>query len=126
MAPHSQRVSEGRASHKGRPVMTNQIPMWVQYLQALSTPAIALLAVVIGVLQWRTSHQRAVLDLFDRRMENYDALNDAVVEIMREGNATLKALVPFSQAAARARFLFGKEVTAYLEETEKRIISLRA
>ena len=43
--------------------------MWVQYLQALSTPAIALLAVVIGVIQWRTAHQRAVFDLFDRRMK---------------------------------------------------------
>jgi hypothetical protein len=106
--------------------MTNQIPMWALYLQALSAPVIALLAAVIGVIQWRTAHQRAVLDLFDRRMQNYDALNAAVAEIMREGNAALKALVPFSQAAARARFLFGGEVTAYLEETEKRIISLRA
>jgi hypothetical protein len=56
----------------------SNVPIWIQYLQALSTPAIALLAATIGVLQWRTAHQRAVLDLFDRRMENYDALNAAM------------------------------------------------
>jgi len=69
------------------------VPTWIQYLQALSTPAIALLAVTIGVLQWRTAHQRAVLDLFDRRMENYDALNAAIFEILREGKATTTNLV---------------------------------
>jgi hypothetical protein len=47
--------------------MTNQLPLWVLYLQALSTPAIALLASVIGFFQWRTAHQRAVLDLFEKR-----------------------------------------------------------
>jgi hypothetical protein len=105
--------------------MTNQIPMWVLYLQALSTPAIALLAAVIGILQWRTSHQRAVLDLFDRRMQNYDALNAAVAEIMRDGMATFECLVAFSRAADRARFLFGKDVTAYLQQTRDLIVKLR-
>jgi hypothetical protein len=105
--------------------MTNQIPMWVQYLQALSTPAIALLAAVIGVLQWRTAHQRAVLDLFDRRMQNYDALNAAIAEIMREGTASFESVVAFSRAADRARFLFGKDVSPYLQQTRDLIVNLR-
>ena len=58
--------------------MASQLPMWVQYLQALSTPAIALLALVIGVAQWRTSHQRAVLDLFERRMAIFDAISGVI------------------------------------------------
>jgi hypothetical protein len=61
------------------------MPNWIQYLQALATPAVALLAIVIALLQWRTAHQRAVLDLFDRRMQAFDSLNAAVAEIMREG-----------------------------------------
>src|SRR5258705_6647339 len=31
------------------------MPLWIQYSQALATPAIALLAIVIAVLQWRTN-----------------------------------------------------------------------
>jgi hypothetical protein len=92
----------------------------------LSTPAIALLAVTIGVLQWRTAHQRAVLDLFDRRMENYDALNAAISEIVREGRATTTNLVAFDRAASRARFLFGKDVAVYLGKTRQTIVGLYA
>jgi hypothetical protein len=98
---------------------------WIQYLQALSTPAIALLAATIGVLQWRTAHQRAVLDLFDRRMENYDSLNAVISEIVREGRATFESLVSFSRAANRSRFLFGKDVTGYLDATRDTIVGLR-
>jgi hypothetical protein len=100
-------------------------PTWVQYLQALSTPTIAFLAVTIGVLQWRTAHQRAVLDLFDRRLENYDSLNAAISEIVREGKATFESLVCFSRAADRARFLFGKDVTAFLDTMRTTIVNLR-
>jgi hypothetical protein len=102
------------------------VPTWIQYLQALSTPAIALLAVTIGVLQWRTAHQRAVLDLFDRRMENYDALNAAIFEILREGKATTTNLVAFDRAVSRARFLFGKDVAEYLGKTRQTIVGLYA
>ena len=101
------------------------IPTWVQYLQALSTPAIAFLALTIGVLQWRTAHQRAVLDLFDRRLENYDALNRVISEILREGKATFESLISFSRAADRARFLFGKEIAAFLDTMRTTIVNLR-
>ena len=99
-------------------------PVWIQYLQALSTPAIALLAVTIGVLQWRTAHQRAVLDLFDRRMENYNSLNAAISEIVREGRVNSASLMSFDRAASKARFLFGNDVTASLKETRKTIMGL--
>jgi hypothetical protein len=101
------------------------MPNWVQYLQALATPAIAVLAIVIAVFQWRTAHQRAVLDLFDRRMQVYEAISDAISEIMREGNATTNAIVSFDQAAVRAPFLFGNEVDLFLQQTRKRMIALR-
>jgi hypothetical protein len=105
--------------------MSNQLPVWVTYLQAFSTPAIALLALVIGFFQWRTAHQRAVLDLFDRRMQSYDALNAAISEIVREGSVTFECLVRFSHAADRAKFLFGRDVSTYLQQTKETILKLR-
>src|SRR5262249_12643311 len=94
----------------------NAIPLWVQYLQALSTPALAIMAVLIGVMQWRTAHQRAVLDLFDRRMKVYGDLVAVTAEIVREGRAELQSLLSYSRSEAEARFLFGSEVSNYLEE----------
>jgi endonuclease YncB( thermonuclease family) len=44
------------------------LPHWVRLLTALLTPAIALLAVVIGWAQWRTTKRREVMELFERRM----------------------------------------------------------
>lgn len=101
------------------------MPAWVQYLQALATPAVTLLAIVIAVLQWRTAHQRAVLDLFDRRMQVYEAISAAVSEIMREGTATMNALISFDRGAVRVPFLFGNEVHLFLQETRKRMVALR-
>jgi hypothetical protein len=56
--------------------MTNSLPYWIQVLQALLTPAIAFLAVVIGVFQWRTTQQKVALDLFNRWLAKYTALRD--------------------------------------------------
>lgn len=102
----------------------SSLPAWIQYLQALATPAIALLAIVIGMIQWRTAHQRAVLDLFDRRMGTYEALNAAISMIMRDGRATVEVLAAFDRAFVKAPFLFGEEVTDFLEETRQRIVVL--
>jgi hypothetical protein len=101
-------------------------PAWVQYLQALLTPTVALLAGAIGVLQWRTAHLRVVLDVFDRRMETYNAVREAVSEIVREGRASAAALVSFDLATSRAPFLFGKDLVVFLDATRKRIVALRA
>lgn len=103
----------------------SSMPAWVQYLQALATPAIALLAIVIAVFQWRTAHQRAVLDLFDRRMQVYEAIIAAISEIMREGNATTNAIIEFDRAAVTVPFLFGSEVDLFLKKTREKMIKLR-
>jgi hypothetical protein len=36
------------------------MPLWIQYSQALAAPAIALLAIVVAVMQWRGTDRSAV------------------------------------------------------------------
>ena len=48
-----------------------------------------------------------------------------ISEICREGRATFESVVLFSREADRARFLFGKDVTSYLQETRNNILNLR-
>jgi hypothetical protein len=90
-------------------VSCNQLPTWVQYLQAMSTPVVALLALAIGLAQWRTAHQRAVLDLFEKRWDVYQAIANVLGEVTREGRAPLQASLNFSRATGRVDFLFGPE-----------------
>jgi hypothetical protein len=99
--------------------MPAQLPEWVLYLQALSTPAIAVLAAVIGFMQWRTAHQRAVLDLFEKRYELYSAVRSVITEVLTQGRADHKLQFDYLRAIERAHFLFGPEVTAYLDSLYK-------
>jgi hypothetical protein len=91
------------------------LPYWIQLLQALATPAIALLAVVIGLMQWRTNHQRAALDLFDKRWDMMDKLRTAMLEVAKDGKISINAAGQFAELVRRAALLFGPEVREYLE-----------
>lgn len=89
------------------------VPLWIQTLQALATPVIALGVGVVGFMQWRTAHQKVVLDVFDRRLKVYDQVNEAVLSFMAgDGNLTAtNSRIKLSQAWLESRFLFGQEVT---------------
>jgi hypothetical protein len=93
--------------------MTSTLPTWITYLQALSTPAIAVLAAVIGIMQWRTAHQRAVQDLFDKRYDAYNRIRSIIVEVVTDGTTDPDRRLEFLRRTDRAQFLFGSEVTEY-------------
>lgn len=104
--------------------MPDQLPHWVPLLQALATPAIALLAVVIGLGQWRTAHRKLVLDLFERRMATYDAIRKAFGQIIPCGARDRKVVDGFEMAILDIRFLFGPEVVKYLEGMRHQLMEM--
>jgi hypothetical protein len=67
------------------------------------------LAAVIGFMQWRTAHQRSVLDLFEKRFEVYSSIREIVGEVIREGSVPNLRAFNFARAAEKAQFLFGSE-----------------
>jgi hypothetical protein len=76
----------------------------------------------------RATQQRVVLDLFDRRWEIVAELRSAISEILREGTVPTDAYHRYVRASLRAAFLFGSEVTDYLETvrlTITKVIALR-
>src|SRR4051794_17999162 len=79
----------------GEQAMQPLLPLWVLYSQALATPAIAILAVVLGLVQWRTAHQRAVLDLFERRIAALSILREAVSKVVASGDASNEVFFEF-------------------------------
>jgi hypothetical protein len=92
------------------------MPIWVQYSQALATPAIALLAIVVAVLQWRTAHQKVVLDLFERRMKVYSEIRAVIASITSSGKLPNEKHFEFMRAVDGAKFVFGRKVNDYLNE----------
>lgn len=92
------------------------LPEWVLILQALLTPAIAVAVAVIAFLQWRTAHQKVVLDLFDRRWKAAEAIKQSLVPIFRDGRVRQSNDVLIIYNAMRdAHFLFGKDVNRLLD-----------
>jgi hypothetical protein len=101
--------------------MNGAVPYWIQTLQALLTPAIAAIAVLIGIFQWRTAQQKVVLDLFDRRLAKYTALRDVVAKVMASGAATNEISFEFVQALDGVEFLFGDDIEHPLREINQAI-----
>lgn len=96
-------------------------PHWTVYVQALATPVIALIAGGIASLiayrQWQTAKSKVVLDLFDKRLEAYNHVCDAVFGVIQHGsdNVDHKITGPFATGMQKSKFIFGKEVYAYLD-----------
>ena len=103
----------------------SQLPLYVQYLMALSTPLIALMVAMIALAQWRTAHQRMVLDLFERRMKLIDEVSRIAATVLIEGTLNHDDIDGFLRATRGDKFLFGPEVSTYLQQTYKDLINLQ-
>src|SRR5215471_8413613 len=95
--------------------MPSQMTLWVQILQALLTPVVAGLAVVIAWAQWRVVRRREVMELFERRVAIYEALRKVIGQVIPTGKVTDKDLHDFVVATDRTRFLFGDDVVKYVD-----------
>jgi hypothetical protein len=78
-------------------------------VQTAIAPAIALLAVVIGGMQWWSTRQRFVLDLFEKRFAVYQDARKIASEALQSNAILSKGLS--NEVFTRGRFLFGPEMT---------------
>lgn len=91
---------------------------------ALLTPVIAVVATYIAWQQWQTNKQKLVLDRYDRRLLVYEEVRKILSIIMRDGKANTEDLLKFRTSVSEADFLFGPEITTYIDEIYKRGLSL--
>jgi hypothetical protein len=77
---------------------------------------------IIGFFQWQTAHHRIVLDLFDKRFATYEELRKVISEQQTSGAVSNEMLFAYIRATNRARFLFGPEVTSYLDARYKDLV----
>lgn len=86
-------------------------------MNAWATTIISGLVLVVAFMQWRTAHQKVVLDLFERRLRIYESVAGAVEAFAKAGplDEYIDARRRLQSAMSQARFLFGDEVLAHLQ-----------
>lgn len=90
---------------------------WIEYISPIGVPIIAGIAAWIAFRQFQTAQNRLKFDLFDKRMEVYNTVREALGNITRQGSLTLEQQLRYLQGTRTARWLFGSDVFTYLDET---------
>jgi hypothetical protein len=87
-------------------------------IQGLTTLVLGLVAAYIAWRHWRTSQDRVVLDLFDRRFQVFQELTRAIAAAFHKPNVQVPDLANFDVATEKAQFLFGPEVSTVTRRAE--------
>jgi hypothetical protein len=97
-----------------------------QTLKDFAGPAATIIAALVAVCvtgdfayqQWRTAREKVLLDLFDKRFAVYEELRTVVSGYPQHG-IDEDAYARFLTGTSRAQFLFGPEITKFLEEIKE-------
>ena len=96
----------------------------VQWIVAAGT---AVFVALVGFFQWRTTQDKAALDLFERRHEVYLVVRMAVRQMVSSSPGFDQAReTEFLEMMERAYFFFGDDVVNYLKTMWDDIVSVRA
>lgn len=98
----------------------SQLPLWVEYVKALGTPIVALIAASIagGIAyrQWVTARNKLKLDLFDRRMAVYMSAVRVLEQIRNGAREGFSEIEKLQDSATAARWLFDIPTAMHLYE----------
>jgi hypothetical protein len=97
----------------------------VEVLSALLTPTIAVVATYIAYQQHRTNKLKVRADLYDRRMQVFNAVTDLLGHIGGAAAIDLDQLRVFLQKTRESYFLFGDEIPEYLNQLYEAGVDLR-
>lgn len=89
---------------------------WTTYIFAVAIPAIAVIGAWIAFRQSEIARNKLKLDLFERRMEIYEAVRDMLGKAANRGKLSGEQEIQYLQSIQPAKWLFGVEVSRYLEE----------
>jgi len=95
-------------------------------MTSFTTLVLGLVAAYVVWRQWRTSQDRLVLDLFERRFQVFQELTRATTDSLSKPQVSVQDLANFDAATEKARFLFGPEVHSYLGEIRRLLIEVIA
>jgi len=89
---------------------------WTSVLAALLTPVVALFALFIAYRQWKTAQNKLKLDLFERRLQVYEAARDFISSIMTSGRTSGEREFKYLSGTRGAVWLFDQAIVEYLDK----------
>ena len=104
--------------------MTDGLPVWISWVQALGLPVfglvIAAASVYIAWQQKRIADIRLRHELYDRRFKVYEAAKALLVAHLTNGKLSEDDYIAYRRGTADAVFLLDAGVVEYLEELRRR------
>jgi hypothetical protein len=98
---------------------------WVDYFQALLTPAIALLGILIAWFQWRTNHNRLKVERFKEKFTRFEATRKLLQSIIKRGDLSEEDRLAFLTTTVGSRFLFDDKIADFLDELHSKAVDLQ-
>lgn len=92
----------------------------IKLIPAFITLVVGVVASYISHLQYKINKEKMRLDLFQRRLDAYEKLQQFLSKIMRNNDIAKADLPLLTEARYKARFIFGNEITEYLDEIWER------
>ena len=93
----------------------------------MTTFVFAAVAAYVAYQQFRLGREKFKLDLFEKRFKVFSGARVFLTHIFRDGDLkTLDYAWEYRAAIGEASFLFGHEITDYLEEIYRRAIKLHS
>ena len=108
---------------------TQEIAFWLDTIVKLAPASVALVIGSIGTYiafnQYRTNRDKLRLDLFEKRLEAYEKLQEYFNYLFRDVHVDNKAISILAEARYRSRFLFGDEIMEHISEVWDRAMEMR-
>jgi hypothetical protein len=102
----------------------SQLPLWIQYCQALAVPVIAIAGVMIALGQLWLAGVRLRHDLYDRRLKVLETAQRLLAVVFTNANIPPDEFYKYVQGISQASFLLNDGVVSYLEELRKRALQM--
>ena len=108
---------------------TQTIPYWLQVLAKLAPAIVSIVvggfATYIGFNQHKVNLDKLRLDLFERRLEACEKLQEYFNCLLRDSHVDNKVLSILAEARYKSLFLFGDEITEHINEVFYKAIEMR-
>ena len=108
---------------------TQTIPYWLDVLAKLAPAIVSIVvggfATYIGFNQYKINLEKLRLDLFERRLEAYEKLQEYFNCLLQGSHVDSKVLSILAEARYKSLFLFGDEITEHINEVFNKAIELR-
>jgi len=92
----------------------------------LVTILVAAFAAYVAYQQFRLGREKFKLDLFEKRFSVFAGTRRLLSRILADGDIKLENFFEFRAAVAEATFLFGTDITVYLDEIDKKALRLNS